>query len=61
MVADSAGGHTVWSLSGRKTSGVSFESKEGIILMKEWLIQVQNVACEHVGLKERRGEKLREQ
>lgn len=54
MVADSAWGHTKWSLSGRKTSEESFESKEGIILMKEWLIQVQSVAWEYVGLKERR-------
>lgn len=57
MVADSAGGHTEWSPSERKTSEVSFESKEGIILMKEWLIQVQSVVWEYVGLKE----SLREQ
>lgn len=34
MVADSAGRHSERSLSGRKTSEESFESKEGITLMK---------------------------
>lgn len=57
MVANSAGGHTERSQNGRKTSEESFESKEGIILMKGWLFQVQNVAWEYIGLKERRKDK----
>jgi len=57
VVANSARGHIELSLSGRKTSEESFESKEGIILIKGWLIQVENIAQAYIVLKERRKHK----